>query len=542
MPSARATLALALAAAAAALLAGLAAAGPPDLRPVMPEVDGVHPVRALQALHTAYAPGAGFVDKYPPLGSVLLGLAAARADDWFSADAGDILRQSDPEQHLTLWRLRDRLAAMLDAERWVSRLAMAAAAAAVAALALAAGTGVAGAALAGLVFLASYPALYYGSTANVDALALAGQLWTLWLAIGRRWLGAGVALALSVAVKDPAYVLAPVLLAACWRAAPAGPPTVAGPSPSAAGRGRRVGGMVLAAALVYAAASGLLTSPHAWWEHVRYLGSSGLGQVDRIDPVRPADVALLLGHVGDLLAGAIGWSGLLIGVAGLAGLLARRAPGAGVLAGSVLATLALFVLPVGFAYVRFLLVPLAVLAVGAGSELASLPGRLRAGPARRRAGAAALLGVAAVLAVTLDGRLAVHHPLAGPVADPRREAVAALQSLAPRGSRIVCFADEREHGPPLDPETWAVETPRLVGVNERLPGWRAAPFRDRPEFVLWMGFPIDRPSGRGPVPLQPPSFAGLYEVIAEFGAATPGPVDRALAIRPRLQLLRRIDA
>ncbi len=69
-----------VAAVGAALVAALAlalAARPPELRPIMPEVDGVHPVRALIALHTAFAPGGGFLDKYPPLGSFLFGLAVA---------------------------------------------------------------------------------------------------------------------------------------------------------------------------------------------------------------------------------------------------------------------------------------------------------------------------------------------------------------------------------------------------------------------------------------------------------------------------------
>ena len=76
--SARATLVGVLLSAA---LAVALAERQPDLRPNMPEVDGVHPARALVALHDAYTPGVGFLDKYPPLGSFLFGLAAAAGDE-----------------------------------------------------------------------------------------------------------------------------------------------------------------------------------------------------------------------------------------------------------------------------------------------------------------------------------------------------------------------------------------------------------------------------------------------------------------------------
>ena len=54
--------------------------GPADLGPVMPEMDGVHPARALAALGTEYVPGAGFLDKYPPFGSYVMGVVCALVD------------------------------------------------------------------------------------------------------------------------------------------------------------------------------------------------------------------------------------------------------------------------------------------------------------------------------------------------------------------------------------------------------------------------------------------------------------------------------
>ncbi|MBM3985960.1 MAG: hypothetical protein FJ296_09790, partial [Planctomycetes bacterium] len=101
------TLALALAAVVAAALSAALAMTPPDLRPVMPEVDGAHPLRALQALDTAFVPGAGFLDKYPPLGSFLFGLAVVSGDDGSLRRAvGPVLAASEPERRALLWPLR----------------------------------------------------------------------------------------------------------------------------------------------------------------------------------------------------------------------------------------------------------------------------------------------------------------------------------------------------------------------------------------------------------------------------------------------------
>src|SRR5215510_12469984 len=80
-----------------AALAVALATRQPDLRPNMPEVDGVHPARALVALHDAYAPGVGFLDKYPPLGSFLFGLAAAAGDVRGLSEQATCIVSSPPE-------------------------------------------------------------------------------------------------------------------------------------------------------------------------------------------------------------------------------------------------------------------------------------------------------------------------------------------------------------------------------------------------------------------------------------------------------------
>ncbi|HZL99249.1 MAG TPA: hypothetical protein VFD43_03265, partial [Planctomycetota bacterium] len=138
MLSRRALAVLATLGAALALVAGLAFDATPDLRPVMPEADGVHPVRAAQALGSAYAPGGGFPDKYPPLGSVLFGLAVRAADPDFGAASDGVADLPEVERRPALWALRDRIAVALAAERRVSRLAACGCAALLALLAAAA--------------------------------------------------------------------------------------------------------------------------------------------------------------------------------------------------------------------------------------------------------------------------------------------------------------------------------------------------------------------------------------------------------------------
>ena len=66
------------------------APGPPDLRPVMPEADGVHLVTARLALSSAYAPGEGWLHKYPPLGLAVFGLAAGTAGGSWLTEAYDV--------------------------------------------------------------------------------------------------------------------------------------------------------------------------------------------------------------------------------------------------------------------------------------------------------------------------------------------------------------------------------------------------------------------------------------------------------------------
>src|SRR5262249_27704591 len=159
------------------------------------------------------------------------------------------------------------------------------------------------------------------------------------------WAWTGVALGLAVAIKDPAYAIAPVLGLACWFAGPAG-------------RARRMATWTAAAVLTYAVAAGALTAPTVWWQHVSYLLSGGVAGVDRIDHGRLGDWWLLARHAAVLSASAIGWTGLLLGVAGLWRLRSRSPATARLLAGSAGATVLLFVLPAGFVFVRFLLLPL----------------------------------------------------------------------------------------------------------------------------------------------------------------------------------------
>ncbi|MHC5209543.1 MAG: hypothetical protein ACYTG2_02350 [Planctomycetota bacterium] len=492
----------------------------PDLAPVMAEVDGVHPVRAAEALGSAYAPGGGFPDKYPPLGSALMGLAGAVADPDFAADSADVGGLAEPERTRRLWTLRDRIARLLTVQRGVSRVAMALVVGLLAALAgrlaVRIGLGRGPALVAGLAAAAffglSYTALYYGGTTNVDALALAGGVGALCAGERRRWELAAVAAALAAACKDPAFVLGPlVLLGAACDARP--------------GRAARVLRTALVGLAVYALASGALTGPGVWMEHLRYLLAGGVSGVDRIDPGSVAQWPGLLAYCGRLLAGALGWPLLLLGVAGLL-LLWRLARGdAAWLLGAVLATAALFVLPVGFAYARFLLLPQAVLSVGAALLLAALAARASAGHAWR---GAVLFGVVLAACLAADGSVLDWH-----------------RARVPAGSRVVVFADERHHGLPLDPEVFAPDVRGLEEGEAALAAWAAGPPGARPDHVVWMSFPNRLPSGRASDRPVPPAvgdrLAGIYEVIAAFAPPLDAVPHRTLAVRPIVTLLARAE-
>lgn len=558
MLSRRALVSLAALGATLALIANLGFDATPDLRPVMPEADGVHPVRAAEALRLAYAPGQGFPDKYPPLGSSVFGLAVLAVDPAFAHDTSTVKSLPEDERRVVLWGLADRIAVALVAERWVSRLAACACAAVLALLAAAtaqragarAGEAALAGALAALALGCSYPLLYYGSTTNVDALALLASLLAVHAACARRWMAAAACAALATAIKDPCFVLGPLVLAGALTDAPLGcsaAPDVGAQRGRGRGALRRAGGVLAVGLLVYLAAAGALTGFTVWREHIAYLFGGGVAGVDRIDHARPGEWLGLLWRCVQLLAGAIGWTGLLLGLLGLLRLRGLDRPGARLLIGAGLLTLLLFVLPVGFVYLRFLLVPLCVLLVGASLLVARLAVTAGSslGRGRRRA-QAALLGLVAA-ALLLDRGVADwhRHLCRGP--DARREAADAAPALLPDGARVAVFADEREHGVPLDPQRWPQQVYGLVEAETRLGAWVASPDASAaaPDYLVWMSFPTDRTSGRPSEAVVSPrvgdKLGGIYHVAAVWGAPTGSHPERALAVRPMVTLLRRAD-
>ncbi len=508
----------------------------PDLRPVMPEVDGVHPVRALQALRDAFVPGRGFLDKYPPLGSWLFGLAAAAGDSReLSAQADAITSEPPAARRVRLWALRDEVQAALVRERWLSRLAAGGAAALVFLLARRLGGAAAArgrwawAAHAAPLFAAGAfatsgtPSVYAGSV-NVDALALLPVLLALQWLLSARWALAGAALALAVALKDPHAVLAPVLLAGA----------------ALLGGRRALLRAGAAATAVYAVASGALTAPGTWWEHLR-VTAGGMDPVTGVDPVDPASWGRLLAHVGWLLGEGGGGLELAAGgVLALPVLLRRDRREALVVLGLLLAPIVLLVLPVGYAYARFLLVPQALLAVCLGAAGARAAAAAESGDPPRLSPVAWVL-LAAVALLHLPGR-----DVPPPGADARVRVVAALEALAPAGGRVLLFADEREHGPPLDPSRWELDVRGLDEVLPVLAALRERPAAERPGFVLVMTFPDEAPSGapraQEPTPAEGERVAGMYVVSEVLGAEEPGWIRRAIAVAPRITLLVREDS
>lgn len=515
-----------LLAVAVAVLAFALAARPPDLRPVMPEVDGVHPLRALQALRTAYAPGGGFLDKYPPLGSFLFGLAVAGGDDGSLAAAVDPVLAADPAgRRARLWPLRDALQAALERERLLSRLAMAACAGLVVLLAgrLAGGAlqagplALAGPLLAGVALAVGPVPRVYAGTTNVDALALLPALGCVLALLHARWMAAGLALAAAVALKDPQVALVPVLLGgAAWRGGRKGLLRVA-----------------LSSALGYALLSGAATGPQTWLTHVRYLLAGGVEGVDGIDHGDPSAWGRLLLHCGWLLLASAGGYLVLVLALPLRGA-ARERRDTTLVSLAALAPLAFFVLPVGFVYARFLLPTLALLLALAGAALARPAGVARG---------AWRVAAAAVLAGALGLLLGAGRQALDATPDARALLVERLQSLAPRGGRVLLFADEREHGPALDPALWELDVAGLAEVAPRLAALREQPAAARPDWIVVLHFPTELPSGapRPPEPEPRPGerVAGLYEV-AEVLRAPRGRLERAVAWRPDITLLRRL--
>ena len=530
--SARATLVGVLLSAA---LAVALAQRQPDLRPNMAEVDGVHPARALVALHDAYAPGVGFLDKYPPLGSFLFGLAAAAGDvRGLSAHATSIVSSPPAERRPILWAVRDEVAGALARERWLSRLAMGAAAALVFLLSRRLG-GVAGATsllalagplLAACAFAASPTTRVYAGTANVDALALLPALGALLLLLRGCWATAGAALALSVALKDPQVVLLPVVLGgAAWL-----------------GGRRALLRAGIAAALVYIVASGALTAPGVWWDHVRYLTAGGVEGVDRLDHADLRGWGRLLGHIGWLLQEGGGGLSLLVFSLTLLPLVVVERREVALVAAAALAPILLFALPVGFAYARFFLLTQALAAAWLGAVGARLV--LRASGAHVRWPWLLPVGFLLLLVGALGRRL-LPWPAPGGENDPRHAVATWLDLQAPRGGRVLLFADEREHGPPLDPSRWELDARGLGEVGPVLAALRDKPGGERPDWVLVMSFGNDLPSGEPRLdapPAQPGDrVGGMYTVREVLGEPPRSWEERAIATRPLITILQRAD-
>ncbi|HZL99534.1 MAG TPA: hypothetical protein VFD43_04705, partial [Planctomycetota bacterium] len=85
----------------------------------------------------------------------------------------------------------------------------------------------------------------------------------------------------------------------------------------------------------------------------------------------------------------------------------------------------------------------------------------------------------------------------------------------------------------------------LLDAEERLREW-VAEDGGAPDGLVWMSFPTDRTSGLASEAVVPPrvgdTLGGLYEVAAVWGAPSGALPERALAVRPMVTLLRRLDA
>jgi hypothetical protein len=152
-----------------------------------------------------------------------------------------------------------------------------------------------------------------------------------------------------------------------------------------------------------------------------------------------------------------------------------------------------------------------------------------------------------VAALLLDREVLDWHRLTCRSADARRLAADAIAEQIPAGTPIALFADEREHAAPLDPRRWPLQVHGLADAEGRLGAWvrGAADAGPPPEVLVWLTFPTDRTSGRPQAEVVPPrvgdKLGGLYKVAAVWGAPTGALPERALAVRPMVTLLRRLD-
>lgn len=518
----------------------VAFAGPrlPDLAGTIAEVDGVFPVRAVEAWHDAYAPGRGFLDKYPAFPSWLAGGLLAALEPEFVEAAAPLAGMSAPEDRVHSVALEPEHTDAVRAIRGLSTIAMAVV------VALVAGCGVAWSVRAGIsrgvawgataattaAFAASNVTLYHAISTNVDALAVAFSLGAIALLAAERprpW-AAAVLVGLAVATKDPAYVVGPLLFVAVR---------------DARGWGAAFGATGLSL-VVYGAATGAFVNPSAFWDHATYLVSGGVDTVPRVDPSSPTGWWGLVVHVATLTTLSLGRVLPLAALVGLA-LLAGRRGAAGKTALVALLALVLpivlFVVPVRFAYARFLFVPyavgasLAAVALGTLAEAVGWRGRL-----------GAVVGMALVLGV--DGeRVGAFDLAAGRVTatSPRRDAAAFVERVVPEGGRVVIFASAQHHPPPVDPRTRTVELHGLEMPEQLLPVYRGMAAQDRPDALVFMAFTMDPASGEdGERPAVLPvgqRVAGMYEVVAVFGAPLGRAAERVLPIRPLVTVLTRVE-
>jgi len=137
--------------------------------------------------------------------------------------------------------------------------------------------------------------------------------------------------------------------------------------------------------------------------------------------------------------------------------------------------------------------------------------------------------------------------LAGELSKNKGLQVQVMHYTAPQGGRVLLFADEREHGPALDPARWELEPRGLGEVGSALAALRGMPAEARPEWVLVMSFDTERPSGapraEEPQPRRGESVGGLYTVRDVLGEAPTRWewTERAIAVRPRITVLQRAD-
>ncbi len=515
----------------------------PHLAGTIAEVDGVFPLRAIEAWETAYAPGQGFHDKYPPLASWFAGGLLVLLEPDFVDAAQPYLGMYEAADRVNTVTLEPQHAAATRLIRMVSTVAMAWVVAVLAGcaaswaqrLGASRATAFGAAFIAAGAFGASNVVLYHALSTNVDALVLALSVTAVALLAREtpRVFAAAICVGLAVATKDPAYVLGIVLFVAGWRSH--------GPLRALAA--------TLVAFGVYAVASGMVVNFETWKLHVAYIVSSGVDTVPRFEPTSMTGWLQLARHIATTTAISIGH---VVPLAGLAGLVlavrAARRDGeaastmrAWVVLLALLAPVVFFVLPIRFAFSRFLLLPYAMMTVMAAvaiartAELAGWRGRLPA-----------CLALAAV--VVLDGeRTGAFDIAAGRVLheSPRNAAAAFTQGIIPEGSHVVVLAAAAHHPPPIDPIRWHVDPVGLEAMPFRLMRFRALPVDKRPEAVLIMDFSMDAPSGAAqPRPEPPPighHLEGMYEVMGVFGYPLGRAAERTLPVRPVVTVLKRLD-